>query len=115
MRFAIALRRGLEDITHFGQADAFYICDLHEWGITFSDLRYTTPYGGGESDHAFRPERFEPIGELLRDCNRVFVRRIGDEPARKLADRGIDAVTFDGDMNQLFLLTIQQGAHDAQT
>ncbi|MDR3232001.1 MAG: hypothetical protein LBT65_11225 [Synergistaceae bacterium] len=83
---------------HFGRATTFFIYDV---GFTAPDGQpvpsaliekrrcYRIPgQGGVEQSVAHHREELERIAELLKDCDAIFVVRIGPAPADFLIDRG---------------------------
>lgn len=75
---------------HFGHAKHFYIYDVDGDQCSLLELREVKHYClGGTSDKSAMPQ----ILETIKDCNAVFVAKIGDGPIEKLSARGITAVS----------------------
>lgn len=80
---------------HFGRADFFLIYDLDE-ELTFVEKRVTERYSVDDPNHSFDPERFGRVTALLRDCSKIYVTQIGEDPASKLKEIGIEPVIYTG-------------------
>jgi predicted Fe-Mo cluster-binding NifX family protein len=80
---------------HFGKADRFLIFDLDDQ-MTLVAERPTAALSVGDPDHGFDPDKFGRIAELLTDCSKVYVTKIGTVPADKLKALGIEPVIYRG-------------------
>lgn len=90
MRIAIATKEGLAISEHFGHARRFAIYDVSEGACRLVEQREVSHYClGGTSDK----NALAGILETIKDCQAVFVARIGDGPVEKLQARGIEAVS----------------------
>ncbi len=89
IRVAVATKEGLAVSEHFGHAKAFHIYELSAADCRLLEQREVSHYClGGSSDKSAMAQ----ILDTIQDCSAVFVARIGDGPADKLAARGITAV-----------------------
>jgi predicted Fe-Mo cluster-binding NifX family protein len=89
IRVAVATREGAAVSEHFGHAKAFHIYELSADQCRLLEQRQVSHYClGGSSDKTALAE----ILEAIKDCDAVFVAKIGDGPTEKLAARGISAV-----------------------
>lgn len=90
IRVAIATKTGDVVDEHFGHAKHFDVYSRSEGGMRFLERREVDHYClGGHSDKSAMPK----ILETIKDCQAVFVARIGDGPSDKLEARGITAIT----------------------
>ena len=94
-RIAVVSKDGLNVDDHFGKADRFLIYDMDD-KMTFAAERPAERLSVGDPDHAFDPDKFGRIAGLLKDCQQVYVTRIGAEPANRLKSLGIEAVVYSG-------------------
>lgn len=95
-RFAVASKSGVIVDTHFGQAKEFYLYDYQDGEVRFAGKRKVEQYCQGEEFCGEKEDKIERILEALNGCNGVIAMRIGMEPKKKLAQRGIIPVnTYD--------------------
>ena len=64
--------------------------------LTFVDKRPTKKYSVDDPNHSFDQERFDRVSNLLGDCGRIYVTRIGEVPAAKLKEVGVEPVVYEG-------------------
>lgn len=85
-RIAIATSTGKFIDLHFGHADRFLIVDVDEAKYAVVETRQVSPAcrGAGHDENAF-----DSTIELLRDCEGVFVSRIGHGAAQYVLERGL--------------------------
>ena len=89
-RVAVATKSGQQIDLHFGHADAFAIYEVSGSTIAFLENRAVEHYcQGGYGDE----DKREAILRALADCRAVFLARVGDGPAKRLRDAGIEPVT----------------------
>lgn len=87
---AVATKTGLQIDLHFGHADAFAIYKVSGDSIAFLENRAVEHYRqGGFGDE----DKREAILRAVADCSAVFLARVGDGPAKRLRDAGIEPVT----------------------
>lgn len=94
-RIAVVSTDGVNLYEHFGGTTRFGINDLGD-NLTWVEGRAAEPFSAGDPADPFDAEKFHRIAALLKAGRSVYVTRIGDMPASKLADNGIDAVFHDG-------------------
>lgn len=95
-RFAVASKSGVIVDTHFGHAREFYLYDYLDGEVRFAGKRKVEQYCRGEESCGEKEDNIERIIAALNGCNGVIAMRIGMEPKRKLAQRGITPVnTYD--------------------
>ena len=94
-RIAVVSTDGTNVNDHFGMAKRFLIYDCND-KITFVEERPTETYSVGDPEHPFDPERFGRIAALLKDCSKIYVTQIGEVPASKLKELGIEPVIYEG-------------------
>ena len=87
---AVATQNGQQIDLHYGHVDAFAIYALCGKNITFLENRAVEHYcQGGHGDE----DKREAILRALADCRAAFLARVGDGPAKRLRDGGIEPVT----------------------
>jgi MoaA/NifB/PqqE/SkfB family radical SAM enzyme len=90
--FAAASKNGIAVDQHFGRASAFYVYRYANGSLEFLEKRDVSEYCRGE-EHCGQTARHEDglngILDALADCDGVIAMRIGNEPYRRLAERGI--------------------------
>lgn len=94
-RIAVVSTDGLDVDDHFGRANRFLIYDLDDQ-MTPVEERAVETLSVGDPDHPFDPNKFGRIAALLKDCCKVYVTRIGDVPAAKLKELGIEPMVYNG-------------------
>ena len=95
LRIAVVSTDGTNVNDHFGMAKRFLIYDCND-KITFVEERPTETYSVGDLEHTFDPERFGRVSALLKDCSKIYVTQIGEVPASKLKELGIEPVIYEG-------------------
>ena len=95
LRIAIVSTDGANVNDHFGMAERFLIYECNDV-MTFVEERLTEKYSVGDPEHPFDPEKFGQIAELLKDCSKIYITKIGDTPAAKLKEMGIEPVIYEG-------------------
>ncbi len=89
IRVAVATKEGRAVSEHFGHAKSFQVFDVSAAGCRLLAHREVRHYClGNRGDKSALAD----ILETVADCQAVFVAKIGDGPAEKLAARGIAAV-----------------------
>lgn len=87
---AVATKSGQQIDLHFGHADAFAIYHVSGGSVAFHENRAVEHYcQGGYGDD----DKREAILRALADCRAVFLARVGDGPAKRLREAGIEPVT----------------------
>ncbi|MDR2743366.1 MAG: radical SAM protein [Treponema sp.] len=94
--FAVASKDGMVVDQHFGHASAFHIYRYENGKVTFIERREVPQYchrkencGGRESTPEYHGELLNSIIETITGCTGVIALRIGDEPLRRLKEKGI--------------------------
>ncbi|MEW5804121.1 MAG: NifB/NifX family molybdenum-iron cluster-binding protein [bacterium] len=95
MRIAVVSKDGKNVDEHFGQAGRFLIYDFGDT-MTFVEDRQSEPLSVGDPHHSFDEQKFGRILALLKDCTKVYVNKIGQVPAAKLKESGIEPVIYAG-------------------
>ncbi len=95
MKIAIATTDGLTVNEHFGRAKKFFIYAAASTKLDLLTVREVEPYATGRKDHAFDKVRFLAVAESLKGCEKVFITKIGDEPAAALKAMGIEPVVYE--------------------
>jgi nitrogen fixation protein NifX len=85
---------------HFGKAERFLIYDVDNT-LKLVEERPTERLSVGDPDHPFDADKFGRISDLLHDCDKVYMTRIGEGPAAKLNAMGIETVIFDGPIDAI--------------
>jgi len=98
MKIAVASTDGKKVDEHFGKAERFLVYELTEEGPRFVAERKVEAYSTGDRDHGFESDRFLQVADVIADCERVYVSRIGDRPAEELSLRGVKPVVYEGEI-----------------
>ncbi|MBT8763120.1 hypothetical protein KFV02_04160 [Desulfohalobiaceae bacterium Ax17] len=99
-RIAVVSKDGTNVDEHFGTAKRFLIYDCND-EMTFVEERPTESLSVGDPDHPFDPERFGRVAAQLKDCVKIYVTKIGETPAAKLKELGIEAVIYEGPITDI--------------
>ena len=94
-RIAVVSTDSVNVDDHFGMAEAFLIYDLSE-ELEFVEKRESEKLSVGDPNHPFDADKFNRVYETIKDCSSVYVTRIGEGPARKLKELGIEPVVYKG-------------------
>ena len=95
LRIAIVSTDGANVNDHFGMAKQFLVYDCND-KMTLVEERPTESLSVGDPDHSFDAEKFGRIAALLKDCSKIYVTQIGEVPASKLEELGIEPVVYEG-------------------
>lgn len=88
-RVAVATKNKVQIDEHFGHADEFKIYKVGPDTITQEEVRLVEHYcQGGYGDE----DKREVILRALADCKALFVAKVGDGPANRLREAGIEPV-----------------------
>lgn len=96
MKIAITTSDGKQVDTHFGKAKVFHIFEIKQGKINLLEKRSTTAYCSSVEGHPFREDKFEAVYEVLKDCQILFTKKIGDVPAEKLREKGLEVFENNG-------------------
>ena len=89
LRVAVATKNRVQIDEHFGHADEFKIYAVGPDGIAFEEVRVVEHYcQGGFGDE----DKREVILRALADCTALFCAKVGDGPAKRLREAGIEPV-----------------------
>ncbi|MDL1973891.1 MAG: dinitrogenase iron-molybdenum cofactor biosynthesis protein [Deltaproteobacteria bacterium] len=99
-RIAVVSTDGTNVNDHFGKAQRFLIYDCND-KMAFVEERPTETYSVGDPKHSFDAERFGRVSALLKDCTRIYVTQIGEVPASKLKELGIEPVVYEGPIEDI--------------
>ena len=100
MKIACASTNGITVDEHFGTASEFYIFELEAGELTRQGKVVVEPYSSGDQkDHPFAQTAFERVSLALEGCERVYVQKVGETPARELQKIGIEPVIFSGEIS----------------
>ena len=100
IRIAMVSTDGIHVNDHFGMAKRFLIYDMDQ-DLTLVADRSTEKLSIRDPNHPFDSEKFKRVSDVIKDCDRVYVTRIGDGPAGKLKEMGIEAIVFDGPIDTI--------------
>ena len=95
LRIAIVSTDGANVNDHFGMAKRFLVYDCNG-EMTLVEKRQTESLSVGDPDHTFDAEKFGRIAARLKDCSKIYVTQIGEVPASKLKELGIEPVIHEG-------------------
>lgn len=89
-RLAVASKEGLGISEHFGHAKRFWIYEVSCGQCQFLEQREVENYCLGNHSSKTAMAR---ILATIKDCQAVFIAKIGDGPIEKLAAIGVEAVS----------------------
>ncbi len=92
MRIAVVSSDRVKVDEKFSHADRFLIYEQDKKGLKFIDERVSEPLPYGVFDR----DMLEWVADIIDDCDKVFMARIQEAPARVLSDRGITPVVYEG-------------------
>ncbi len=96
MQIAIATTDGLTVDEHFGRAKKFLVYNVTPTIFDLVMEKVVEPYSTGQKDHTFDDGRLQKVATALSGCEKVFITKIGDEPAAALKEAGIEPVVYSG-------------------
>jgi predicted Fe-Mo cluster-binding NifX family protein len=96
MKIAIATTDGITVNEHFGRASKFFIYNVTQSTFDLIKEKHVEPYSTGNKDHNFDVNRFQEVAKWLKGCEKVFITKIGEEPAGALKVMGIEPVVYSG-------------------
>jgi predicted Fe-Mo cluster-binding NifX family protein len=88
---AITTRDGKVVQEHFGHARHFHIVAVEGDGYRYVETREAEPRckGGGVGETSHEAAAFDPVIELLRDCDAIVTAQIGPGAAQHVIKSGI--------------------------
>lgn len=101
IQIAVASTDGMNVDQHFGKADYFLIFEKTSEGLVQAGSRKVNPLSENDPMHDFNLERFMKIALQLQGCEQVYVTKIGEKPARKLANLGIEPIVYQGPIKDI--------------
>lgn len=99
-RIAVVSTDGVNVNDHFGKAARFLVYDMEDT-LNLIEERPTEMLSVGDPNHPFDADKFKRVTDVIKDCCQIYVTRIGDGPAAKLKDMGIEPVTYNGPIDQI--------------
>ncbi len=103
MKIAVATTDGHTVNEHFGRANRFSIYNASPTEFDLIMEKHVEPYASGQKDHTFDEARFQEIARGLTGCEKVFITKIGKEPAEALKALGIEPVVYSGAIRDIDL------------
>ncbi len=97
MRIAVVSSDCLEVDQRFSRAERFLIFEDQGEGLRLVDERSSEPLPLEFFDQAM----FDWVADIIKDCDRVYMARIMDKPAKALKKRGILPVVYQGPIHTL--------------
>ena len=101
MKIAVATTDGTTVNQHFGLAESFHLYVIRSDGPVKVGEAAVQPLSTGDKNHPFDSDRFQAIADALKGCERVYVTKIGERPAKELQKLGIEPVVFEGSINSI--------------
>ncbi|MGR8930563.1 MAG: NifB/NifX family molybdenum-iron cluster-binding protein [Gammaproteobacteria bacterium] len=89
VKLAVATKEGLAISEHFGHAKQFHIYEVTPERCDFLETREVAHYCLGQTGDQ---SAMAGILETIKDCQAVFVAKIGDGPTEKLQAIGVRSV-----------------------
>jgi hypothetical protein len=106
-RFAIACEDSSDLIAHFGKATRFWVGEIHNGLPALIDIRRVHPYASRPGRHQFDARRMDALCAVLQDCEKVYIRAIGEKPRRHFQQWHIEPVLCEGNLNDCLAFGIQ--------
>lgn len=97
MRIAVVSSDKVQVDERFSQAHRFLIYEQDKTGLKFIGERASEPLPYGVFDR----DMLEWVVDIIDDCDKVFMARIQEAPARVLSDRGIIPVVYEGPISSI--------------
>ena len=94
-RIAVVSTDSVNVNDHFGMAEAFLIYEIED-GLKFIEKRTSEKLSIGDPNHPFDADKFGRVYEKIKDCSNVYVTKIGEGPAKKLKELGVEPVVYEG-------------------
>ncbi len=91
MRIAVVSTDKKRVNERFGRAERFLIYEEKANGLILIDERMSEPLFD-----SFDGDMLDWVADIIHDCERVYMARICDHPARLLSCRGIMPVEYEG-------------------
>ncbi len=88
-KLAVASKEGISISEHFGHAKLFWIYQVSDASCELIEKRDVEHYCKG---HHGSDSAMARILETIKDCHAVFIAKIGEGPADKLATIGVQSV-----------------------
>lgn len=109
MRIAVVSTDKKRVNERFGRAERFLIYEEKANGLTLIDERMSEPLFD-----SIDGDMLDWVADIIRDCERVYMARICDQPAQLLSRRGIMPVVYEGLIREITLEDEQEPtAHKA--
>jgi nitrogen fixation protein NifX len=103
-RIAVVSTDSVNVNDHFGMAEAFLIYDMVD-ELEFVEKRTSEKLSAGDPDHPFDADKFNRVYETIKDCSSVYITKIGEGPAKKLRELGIEPVVYKGAISRIMSLS----------
>ncbi len=104
MKIAIASTDGINVDQHFGKATHFHIFEVTQEAFNLVTIRHLDEtFSTGDKNHTFDEAKFAKVTACLLDCQKIFVTKVGEAPAKALKDLGVDPVEYKGLISQIDL------------
>ena len=97
-RIAVVSKDSINVDDHFGMAEAFLIYDVSD-ELKFIEKRTSEKLSVGDPNHPFDADKFNRVYEAIKDSSSVYMTKIGEGPAKKLRDLGIEPVVYKGSIS----------------
>ena len=107
MKIAIASTDGINVNEHFGKAKRFFIYTIADNTMNLEETRPTDTLSVGERKHSFDPDKFSQVLSVIKDCKKVIVTKVGEVPASKLMENGIEPFIYTGPINEIPITSLQ--------
>ena len=101
MKVAVATTDGVSVNEHFGRIEKFSLFVITSEGPVRVEEISVKPLSTGDKNHPFDSEHFQEIADALKGCERVYVTKIGEKPAKELEKLGIKPVVFKGEIDSI--------------
>lgn len=108
IKIAVASKTGLLIDEHFGHAEELYIYEYSMGKINYLEKRKLEKYCTGAEECDDEKSKIDRIISAISDCKAVLVLRIGYNPSKILADKGIQSIQTCGRIEEAIKMAVSQ-------
>ncbi|MBV7273783.1 nitrogenase cofactor biosynthesis protein NifB [Clostridium sp. PL3] len=107
-KFAVATKTGINVDQHFGHAEEFHIYSYSAGNITFLEKRQVDKYCTGIEECDEHEDKIDKIIRIIGDCNAVLAIRAGEQPVKRLEEKGIKFIQIYEGINKGIIKAVKQ-------
>ncbi len=107
-KFAVATKTGINVDQHFGHAEEFHIYSYSSGNISFLEKRQVDKYCTGIEECDEHEDKIDKIIRTIGDCNAVLAIRAGEQPIKRLEEKGIKFIQIYEGINKGIIKAVKQ-------